>query len=146
MARRGRERKYQARFLAAECKDRVVHQPGSLNCYETVEEKAFLSRRSSAPSSFWEVLVLPSFPFSSLIPLNFFLLSVFRGCVCTHATQLSSALRSDARKYLGETFSELPRNDKRASLSLSDVSSNTRLPLRREPFVVILTKIVRPRT
>lgn len=56
------KKKIPVRFLVTEGKDRVVHQPGSLNCYETVEEKAFLSLRSLC-SSFWKVIVLLSFRF-----------------------------------------------------------------------------------
>lgn len=94
-------------------KDRVVRQPGSLNCYETVGEKAFLSPTSSVHfflegnrSSFLSPL-LPEI-YSAHSPLPPF----FESCT-TLVTQLrlSAALRLDTRNY--GIFQHIFNNDKR---------------------------------
>lgn len=92
-------------------KDRVVRQPGSLNCYETVGEKAFLSPTSSVHfflegnrSSFLSPL-LPEIYSAQLSPPPFFR-------VVYNSRNTTSAKRGlDTRNY--GIFQHIFNNDKR---------------------------------
>lgn len=94
-------------------KDRVVRQPGSLNCYETVGEKAFLSPTCI---SFWKVIVLLFSPHSEIY-LNSSPLPFLSCTTLVTQLRLSAALRLDTRNY--GMFHHIFNNDKR---TVRDVS------------------------
>lgn len=100
-------------FLPVKGKDRVVRQPGSLNCYETVGEKAFLSPTCI---SFWKVIVLLFSPHSEIY-LNSSPLPFLSCTTLVTQLRLSAALRLDTRNY--GMFHHIFNNDKR---TVRDVS------------------------